>query len=92
LTKCSTAKEKKTMNKASNNIEIPATVKPGDFPLGSPQSRAAARAILNSNDPDRYVIRISTNVKPSEDATPDYFDEKSGKPMYTRIVYGSKVK
>ena len=52
----------------------------------------AARASLNNKDPDRYVIRITTNVKPSDNATPDHFDERSGKPMYTRIVYGSKVK
>lgn len=53
------------MKNASNNIEIPATVKPGDFPLGSPQSRAAARAILNNQTPD-VVITISSNVGDGE--------------------------
>jgi hypothetical protein len=67
-------------------------IKPGDFPLGSAKSRAAARASLNSKDPDRCVIKITSNLKPKGDATPDSFDEKSGEPMYTGIVYGNKVK
>ena len=55
------SQEAETVIKAENNLVKGATPRPGDFPLGSPQSRAAARAFLANQQP-AFVISICSNV------------------------------
>lgn len=46
------------MNKTPKTPILPATLKPGDFPLGSPQSRAAARVALEQKSEDGMRVMI----------------------------------
>jgi hypothetical protein len=41
--------------RAEKKLEDPATPKPGDFPLGSPESRAAARSVLEAEETELPV-------------------------------------
>jgi hypothetical protein len=70
------------------------SLKPGDFPLGSALSRAAARMLLNSQPDSRKRIEVITNVmfpdlngvlpdKAKPYATPWIGDDK----MLMRILY-----
>ena len=53
------------LGKSENRRPLTAThpgPRPGDFPLGSPLSRAAARILLNSQPDSRKRIEVITNV------------------------------
>jgi hypothetical protein len=52
--------------KDRNQLTLPATnsgPRPGDFPLGSAKSRAAARALLRNQQASKPRIEIVTNVE-----------------------------
>jgi hypothetical protein len=52
--------------KDKNQLTLPATnsgPRPGDFPLGSAESRAAARALLWNQQASKPRIEIVTNVE-----------------------------
>lgn len=44
--------------KPRESLNLPATPKPGDFPLGSMESRAASRALLERMDQGSEKIRV----------------------------------
>jgi hypothetical protein len=51
-----------------------ASVKPGDFPLGSAESRAAARALLRNQRASKPRIEIVTNVEGFDTRWQDFGD------------------
>jgi hypothetical protein len=53
------------IEKAKGRSPVPATdstLRPGDFPLGSPQSRAAARALLEEHKRPKYPPAFEVNL------------------------------
>ena len=76
-----------------DNLVKGATPRPGDFPLGSAQSRAAARVLAEqqarSDLEGRHKIVIVTNV-PRIGAEETFLDE-SGETIYRKTVYGNKI-
>jgi hypothetical protein len=46
------------MNKPQEMFNLPATLRPGEFPLGSMESRAASRALLERMDQSTEKIRV----------------------------------
>jgi hypothetical protein len=81
------------MTKSENCLVKGATVSPGDYPLGSGRSRAAARALAEQQAKadleSRHKIVITTNV-PMADADETFLDER-GETMYRKTVYGSRI-
>lgn len=51
-----TVNEARNAIKADKNLEKTATVKPGDYQLGSPESRAAARSVLEAEETELPVV------------------------------------
>src|SRR5262245_46502822 len=48
--------------KSDKELPQPATVRPGDFPLGSPESRAAARAMVKAQEAEEPFIILTFNI------------------------------
>jgi hypothetical protein len=48
--------------KSDRELPQPATVNAGDFPLGSPESRAAARAIVKAQEAEEPFIIFTFNM------------------------------
>ena len=60
------------MNKARKEQPLPvAEVKPGDFPLGSIESRAAARALLERKNEAKHIRVLKIMFMPARDGHPD---------------------
>jgi len=81
------------VTKPENYLVKGATVSPGNFPLNSLQSRAAARALAEqktkSDLEGRYKILITTNL-------PGHGDPHETLPdgtvvSWSRIVYGARI-
>jgi hypothetical protein len=54
-------------NKPPETLNLPATLKPGDFPLGSAESRAAARMLAQQRETQgkRLEIILSSWMRPA---------------------------
>ena len=67
----------KNWGKDKNQLTLPATnsgPRPGDFPLGSAKSRAAARALLRNQKSSKPRIEIVTNVEGFDTQWQDFGD------------------
>ena len=66
-------------------------MKPGDFPIGSPESRAAARAMIESRDKDvprLQIINDSVQISGQDNSLPhvgDWYPMTDG--AFVRFVY-----
>ena len=54
-------------NKSREMPSLPATVKPGDFPLGSMESRAATRAMISRRQDTGLHVRLIMAGHPPQD-------------------------
>jgi hypothetical protein len=82
--------------KSEKSLPVPATIRVGDFPLGSPQSRAAARALLSqrtalSQDDEDALLLFESTGRLYASMQPNYSDLEAtavyrrGAQLYDRL-------
>lgn len=57
------------LNNPQKQLPLPATLRPGSFPLGSPESRAAARTMLAAKEAEAPALHVVVNLIASGSGT-----------------------